>query len=101
MTRDDEFAALAAQYAEADDDVIEAERQANQMRIALDAARKDRDGLKKKLAGLVGANVRTRNAVVGMRLVRAEYHGGASGDHVAVSVEDVTVTGVAVTEGSP
>lgn len=96
MTRDDEFARLAAEYAAADADVIEAERQANQMRIALDAARKDRDALMAKLAGFVGANIRTRNAVVGLRLVRAEFHGARFDDgtpaRVDVSVEDVTVS---------
>ena len=97
MPRDDEFAPLAAEYAAADADVIEAERLANQAATKAAAARKDRDDLRKKLAAFVGANIRTRNAVVGYRLVRAEYDDGGPGEHapwrVKVSVEDVTVSG--------
>ena len=90
MPRDDDFARLAAEYAAAYADVIEAERLANQAATKAAAARKDRDDLRKKLAAFVGANIRTRNAVVGYRLVRAEYTDRAT---VAVSVEDVSVSG--------
>lgn len=94
MTRDDEFGRLAAEYAAADADVIEAEREANRAATKAAAARSDRDRLKKKLSEFVGQNVRTRNAVVGLRLVRAEWRGGRTepGFDVDVSVEDVTVS---------
>lgn len=93
--RDDDFARLAAEYAQADADVIEAERQANQAANKASAARADRDNLKKKLAGFVGQNVRTRNAVVGYRLVRVEYGGVTERGNTIpaeVSVEDVTIS---------
>lgn len=91
--RDDDFARLAAEYAAADADVIEAERMANQAIVKVNAARTDRDNLKKKLAGFVGQNIRTRNAVIGYRLVRVEYGGVTERGNTIpaeVTVEDVT-----------
>lgn len=92
-TRDDEFAQLAAEFAAAENDVRDAERRAAEAAAEVNDHRLDRDRIKKKLAGFVGENIRTRNAVIrGAVLVRVEYAPGHPDPTARVTVEDVTLT---------
>lgn len=87
MSRDDEFAKLAAEYEAAKEKAEVAKIEEARVCKLADSQRLAVEAVAKKLRECVGANIPTRNAMVNGKLVRVEYR--KEGD-TRVTVEDVT-----------